>query len=112
MQIWTATAKLLQSLLDQQRTVEIPYLGKFLQRDAQTLFTPTLELLTAGHFKLEENEYCVSPLSKQVSKFAVASVISLTSISATCGCDREQAAMWLKRIFTEFIRVSRAGKFV
>ncbi len=54
----------------------------------------------------------MSPLSKQVSKFAVASVISLTSISATCGCDREQAAMWLKRIFTEFIRVSRAGKFV
>lgn len=50
--------------------VEIPFAGKFLLLDEATIrFMPTLELLTTGPFKLLENDYNVSPLSKQSARF-------------------------------------------
>lgn len=107
--IWTAFTKLLRSLVDQHRSVEVPFLGKFVNKDGQAMFMPALEFVTAGHFRLEENLQNVSPLSKLAQRFAGSQVISLTSVSASCGTDREQTAQWIKRILTEFIKVARNG---
>jgi hypothetical protein len=49
--------------LESHRTVEIPFLGKFVIKESRALFMPNLEFITAGHFKLEENGANISPLS-------------------------------------------------
>jgi hypothetical protein len=108
--IWSAFQKLLKSLVEiNQRSVEVPFLGKFAFRENKTVLMPSLELLTAGHFSLQENDRTLSPLASHIGN---AQTISLSSIAATSATDKEQTAQWLKRVLTEFIKYGRQGALV
>ena len=67
-------------------------------------FQPQLDFVSSGYFKLGENKYNVSPFSKAAASFQSNVVtVSLTSIAAVCGLDREGVASGVKQILAKFV---------
>jgi len=77
------------------------------------MFVPHLDLVGSGNFQFPENDYNISPFSKQNRAFSSANVVtvSLSSVAAVCGLDRETTAQHLKEVFVKFIENARKGKF-
>ena len=122
--VWAAATKFISSQCANGRTVDLPLAGKFkkqsssnkedetIQEAPQYAFMPHLDFVGSGHFKYPENDYNVSPFSKGSAGFAISPcTVSLTSVGAVCGLDRESVATALKAIFVQFIESGRAGKY-
>ena len=115
--VWIAVTKFIASQCEKGRVVDVPFAGKFKKvRDSsapsaayedmkdQYAFLPQLDFVASGHFKLGENLFNVSPFSKAASGFQSNVVtVSLTSIAAVCGHDREAVAQSVKSVFTKFV---------
>lgn len=63
--VWLALQKYLWSqCIEKKRSVEMPLLGKFLQRGGDIALVPHLDFLDSGKFQFPENDHNVSPFSK------------------------------------------------
>jgi hypothetical protein len=69
-----------------------------------------LDLLSSGKFKFRENQFNISPFSKAAIKFQCSDTLSLTAISEAAAVTREEAALALKIVFTNFVEQGRSGK--
>ena len=103
--IWAAMTKFISSQCANGRTVDLPLAGKFKRQKAaegtedeqatrpQYVFMPHLDFVGSGHFKFQENDFNVSPLSKGAVGFQSGiTTVSLTSVGAVCSLDRESLA--------------------
>ena len=117
--VWIAVTKFIASQTEKGRTVDVPFAGKFKKvTDSESAlaaytefkdqysFIPHLDFISSGHFRLGENKFNISPFSKAAKSFQSNVVtVSLTSIAAVCGFDRETVASHVKSVFTKFVSV-------
>ena len=115
--LWIAVTKYIASQAEKGRVVDLPFAGKFKKvndvPESATAyselknmyaFQPQLDFVSSGFFKLGENKYNISPFSKGAIAFQTNVVtVSLTSIAAVCGLDREAVATGVKQILAKFV---------
>ena len=73
---------------------------------------PHLDFVSSGCFKFPENDFNISPLSKQSKAFKANLItVSLTSVSAVVDLDRETVTNCLKALFVRFVEMGRRGVY-
>ena len=98
--------------LEKARCVDLPMVGKFIkerpntdkeQTEPQYIFIPHLDFVDSGKFSFPENQFNLSPFSKNIPQ-TTSITVSGTGIAQVTALDRDLVNAIIKEIFAKLVR--------